>query len=81
MRKFAREVKRSMRKDINGINKFIACICCLGRPFYEKKRRRIEKCLERKGMRLEGKNLEKIIKLRRNLEFLDSLILNTRKIK
>jgi hypothetical protein len=47
----------------------------------KKKRRRIEKCLERKGMRLERKNLEKIIKLRRNLEFLDSLILNTRKIK
>jgi hypothetical protein len=71
-----------MRNDINGINKFIASICGLGRPFYEKKnRRRIEKCLERKGMRLEGKNLEKIIKLRRNLEFLDSLILNTRKIK
>jgi hypothetical protein len=32
-------------------------------------------------MRLEGKNLEKIIKLRRNLEFLDSPILNTRKIE
>jgi hypothetical protein len=27
-----------MRKDINGINKFIACIYGLGRPFYEKKR-------------------------------------------
>lgn len=45
-----------MRKDINGINKFIACIYGLGRPFYEKKKkRRIEKSLERKGMRFEGK--------------------------
>jgi hypothetical protein len=26
-----------MRNDINGINKFIASICGLGRPFYEKK--------------------------------------------
>jgi hypothetical protein len=47
----------------------------------KKNRRRIEKCLERKGMRFEGKNLEKIIKLRRNLEFLDSPILNIRKIE
>lgn len=62
---------------INLLHVYVA----LADHFMKKKRRRIEKCLERKGMRLERKNLEKIIKLRRNLEFLDSLILNTRKIK